>query len=367
MSTNQNKQSKNTYFMNLALNQAIHVLGNTKDNPAVGCVITKNDNVISAASTSFNGRPHAEQNAINFLNQNISNSNVYITLEPCSNYGKTNPCVKKLINKKVGKIFFSVKDPDPRSYNKSLRQFKKKKIKVNIGICSDKINDFYKSYFKYKKNDLPFVTAKIAISKDFYTYDKRKKWITNIYSRGRVHLMRSNHDCVISSSQTIVKDNSLLTCRIKGLEKRSPARVILDGKLKISLKSKILRDAFKYQTFVFYNKFNKKKIDILNNLKVKTYKIHNNAKGNLNLKSVLVKTKSLGFSRIFLETGINLTASFLKDNLVNDLKIFISNKKLGNNGNLNIKRHLNLLLKNKKKTIEKVNLLGNKLISYKLK
>ena len=78
-----------------------------------------------------------------------------------------------------------------------------------------------------------------------------------------------------------------------------------------------------------------------------------NAKGNLNLKSVLVKTKSLGFSRIFLETGINLTASFLKDNLVNDLKIFISNKKLGNNGNLNIKKHLNLLLKNKKKNNRK--------------
>jgi len=367
MSTNQSKQTDNSYFMNLALKQAHRVLGNTKNNPAVGCVITKNGQLISAASTSLNGRPHAEHNAINFSNHDLTNSNIYITLEPCSNYGKTHPCVKKIINNKIKKVFFSVKDPDVRSYNKSQKQFKKKGVKVNIGICSHKLNDFYNSYFKSKTNNLPFVTAKIATSKDFFTLNKKNKWITNIYSRGRVHLMRSYHDCIISSYKTLSRDNSLLTCRIKGLENRSPTRIILDSKLKISLKSKILKDAIKYPTFIFYNKFNEKKINLLKKLKVKTFKISNNFNGDLNLKSALIKIKNLGFSRIFLEVGANLISSFLNDNLVDDFKIFISSKKLGKNGKINIKKHLNIFLKDKKKTIEKVNLLGDKLISYKLK
>ena len=95
---------------------------------------------------------------------------------------------------------------------------------------SNETNSFYKSYFKSKKVYLPFVTCKLAVSKDFFTINKKKKWITNKFSRGRVHLMRSNHDCIMTSCKTIIKDNPILTCRINGLENRSPSRIILDNK-----------------------------------------------------------------------------------------------------------------------------------------
>ena len=140
--------------MNLALIQAKKILGNTRKNPAVGCVIVKNNCVISAAHTSFNGRPHAEKNAIDISGRNIKNSELYVTLEPCSHYGKTFPCVKAIIEIKIKKVFFSIKDPDIRSYNKSTEKLVENNIITKSGISSREIKKFYKSYFKYKSNNL---------------------------------------------------------------------------------------------------------------------------------------------------------------------------------------------------------------------
>ena len=130
MSTNQNKNRKDTFFMNLALKQAMINLGNTKENPSVGCVITKNNHVISVGHTGINGRPHAESNAINNCNERLFNSRLYVTLEPCSHFGKTPPCINKIINKNITKVYFSINDPDIRSFNKS----SKKLNKFNIGV-----------------------------------------------------------------------------------------------------------------------------------------------------------------------------------------------------------------------------------------
>ena len=352
MFINQNKNQNNLYFMRLALEQAKRTLGNTKDNPAVGCVITKNNTLISAGYTSLSGRPHAEHNAINFSKIDLNNSTLYATLEPCSHYGKTSPCVKKIINNKIKKVFFSIKDPDPRSFNKSAKHFKKKRITFNTGIHSKEISNFYRSYLIYKIKKLPFVTCKLAASKDFFTINKKKKWITNLYSRSRVHLMRSYHDCVMTSSETIIKDNPLLSCRVAGLEKRSPSKIILDNKLRIPINSRIIKDNSKYNTIIFYNKINRKKIKSLN---------------NLDLEKILIKTKDLGFSRIFLESGIKLSTSFFKMNLVNDFKIFISNIEIKKRGHGSVKSYFKSFLRYKRKKIEKVNLFGEKLISYKIK
>jgi diaminohydroxyphosphoribosylaminopyrimidine deaminase/5-amino-6-(5-phosphoribosylamino)uracil reductase len=231
--------------MKLALQQALKTLGNTGSNPAVGCVITKKNYVVGAGFTSKSGRPHAEYNAIHFCKSNLKNSDLYVTLEPCSHYGKTPPCVNIIAKKKIKKVYFSIKDPDPRSYNKSKKKFKKNKIQTRNGILSSEIKNFYASYIKTKKNELPFVTAKMAISKDFYTNNIKNRWITNNYSRGRVHLMRSNHDCILTSVQTVIADNSNLTCRVKGLEKNSPLRIILDKNLHIPINSNIIKSSHK--------------------------------------------------------------------------------------------------------------------------
>ena len=366
MSTKLSRFNKNSYFMNLALNQAKINLGNTKENPSVGCVIVKNDNIIGLGHTSINGRPHAEYNAINFNKCSKKNSSLYSTLEPCSNFGKTPPCVKSIIKNKIKKVFFSINDPDKRSFNKCKNSLNKEGLKVFKSILSKEINYFYRSYVKSKKNHFPFVTCKIAISKDFYTINTKKKWITNNYSRGRVHLMRSQHDCIVTSSKTINDDNPSLNCRIEGLQRRSPSILIIDKNLKIKINSKVIKKGKKIQTIIFYNKDNKNKIKLLKSLKIKTYKISLDEDNSLDLQAFLVKAKILGFSRIFLEAGSSLTLSFLKRKLIDDLKIFISNKNIGKDGLSNIKKKLFFFLNNKKGLEEKVNLFGEKLISYKL-
>ena len=353
--------------MKLALLQAHKNLGNTKKNPSVGCVIVKNDCIISAGCTGINGRPHAEQNAITYSKNNIVDSDLYVTLEPCSHYGRTPPCVETIIRNKIKRVFFSLQDPDSRSYNKSTKQFKKNNIRVQNGILGSYIKNFYKSYFKYKENILPFVTAKMAISKDFYTKNKKKKWITNKFSRGRVHLMRSYHDCILTSVNTIIMDNPRLTCRIHGLEDNSPSRIILDKKLKIPTTSNIVKSAKKYRTILFFNKTSQKKIKVLKSLKIKLVKTSLNEDGNFDLENILVKVKLLGFSRIFLESGLNLTTSFLKKGLVNDFQLFISSKNIRKNGNNSFRKNMKFFLRSRKFTTEKVNLLGDKLISYSVK
>ena len=353
--------------MRLALMEAYKAVGNTKTNPAVGCVVVRNDCIISAARTSKNGTPHAEHNAIKLCKGNVKNAKLYVTLEPCSHYGKTAPCVSTIIKSKIKKVFFSIKDPDPRSFNKSSSQFKRKNIVVKDGIYSEEVNNFYRSYLKYKKDDLPFVTSKLAISKDFYTSNVKKKWLTNKYSRGRVHLMRSEHDCILTSARTIVDDNPILNCRIKGLEHDSPCKIILDKNLITPTKSRIIKKTKNYNTLIFYNRGAKKKIKIFKRHKIKLIKTKLNIDGNFDLRSLLIKIKKIGYPRIFLECGVNLTSKFLSNNLVDDFHLFISNHKIRKNGYNSFKKNMSLFLKNKKTATKNINLLGDKLISYNIK
>ncbi len=353
--------------MSLALKQANFTLGNTKDNPSVGCVIVKNNNVIGAGFTSINGRPHAEHNALKSAIKNLKGSDLYVTLEPCSNYGKTSPCINKIIKKRINKVFFSIYDPDKRSFKLSVKKLKKNNISSKVGTLSKETNSFYRSYIKLKSDNFPFVTCKLALSKDYFSIHKKKKWLTNRFSRGRVHLMRSNHDCILTSSNTVITDNPQFTCRIDGLLKRSPARVLLDRNLKIKITSKIIQEAKYHKTIIFYNRKNVKKLKLLKKFKVKTFQIILDKTGNLDLKTSLMKIKKLGFSRIFLESGIKLIKNFLKKKLVDDLKIFISNKSININGEGKFKKDLFIFIKRKKSIVEKVNLFGDKLLTYNLK
>ena len=353
--------------MSLALKQAKINLGNTSVNPSVGCVVVKNNCVISSGKTSKNGRPHAEFNVIYKNKRNFSNSDLYVTLEPCSHTGKTPPCVNLIKNKKIKRVFFSIFDPDIRSYNKAINFFKENKIIVKKGALSNEVNKHYNSYIKFKNEDLPFVTAKIAVSKDMYTVSKKKKLITNELSRGRVHLMRSRHDCIITSVKSIIADNSKLNCRIKGLENTSPVRIILDKNLSIPVKSFIIKSSKEIKTIIFYNKGSSQKIIFLKKKKIKLIKFPLDKNLNFNLKNVLIKIKSFGYSRVFVESGLKLLSSFFKGNLVDNFHLFISNKNLnsfGKNSFLSIKKEF--LIK-KINFLAGVNLNGDKLISYTLK
>ena len=219
------------YYLDLAYQLAEKNLGKTGLNPSVGAVVVKDDSVISSGITSYKGRPHAEFNALSKI-KNFAGASLYTSLEPCVHYGKTPPCTDIISKKKIKKVYFGSYDPDIRSYKKAKSTLMKKGIVVKK-IKSNDYKNFYKSYFVNKNFNIPFVSAKIALSNDFLSINSKKKWITNESSRKIVHFLRSRYDCILSTSKTINLDNSLLNCRIDGLDKFKPDLFIIDLNLKL--------------------------------------------------------------------------------------------------------------------------------------
>ena len=168
--------------MKLALKIARVRKGLTGSNPSVGCLIVKDNRIISIGQTGYNGRPHAEYNAIEDSNETLMGSKMYVTLEPCNHYGKTPPCTKKIIKSGINEIIYSMNDIDKRVKGKSFKILSKYKIKVKRGLLKDEAKKLYDSYIKNRLKKLPFVTAKIAISKNKIIYTKGIKRITNKYS-----------------------------------------------------------------------------------------------------------------------------------------------------------------------------------------
>ena len=320
------------FFLELAFQLAEKNLGQTGQNPSVGSIVVNNNTVISSGATSVTGRPHAEFNALDKI-KNAKGATLFTTLEPCAHQGKTAPCTNIIIKKKIKKVYYAFEDPDKRTYKKAKKILLKKGIIAKL-IRSKKYKNFYKSYFINKKFNIPFISAKIAISKDFFTINKKDKWITNIFSRKIAHLIRSRHDGLLSTSKSINYDNSLLNCRINGLDNYKPALFIIDLNLKLKknlLLNKILK---KRITYLITYKSNIKKAQIY---KKKGYKIIliTSLKNKIDFILLFKKLYKMGYSRVLVESGLSFFNTLIKNGLINELYIFKSNKKLRKNGKNN--------------------------------
>ena len=353
MSTKKDKFSqKDKKFMSLALSLASARHGLTGENPSVGCVIVKNDEVISIGQTSYNGRPHAEYNAIKDSNEALEGSTMYVTLEPCNHFGQTPPCTKEIIKNKIGKIIYSVDDVDEKVKGKSLKILKSKNIIVKKGLLHEEITDFYKTYFFNRKNKIPYVTGKIAMSKNYLIYSKGAKKITDIHSDKLTHFLRYKNDSLMISYKTLNQDNPKLDCRLRGLNKFSPKRIILDNNLETNINSHIFRTANKTNTIIFYNNVNKKKITLFKKKGIQLIKSNLIKNSYFDLKLVLKKLYKIGIRNILVEGGDDLSSSFLKNKLFNEFYLFKSQKNLSKlvaYKDFNCFKYLSQNYKNKKK------------------
>ena len=355
-------KSKNSYFLSLAFEQAKINLGSTKDNPSVGCIIERNGSVISSGRTSINGRPHAEFNALK-KKYNFKKANLYVTLEPCSHYGKTAPCTKIIKEKGISKVYFSLFDSDSRSKKKSKEILQKNKILVKDSILKDYGQKFYESYYLQHSPHLPLIDGKIAISKDYLTKNIKKKWITHIESRRRSQYIRSTYNCIISTSKSINEDNSMLDCRLSGLEKRSPDLIILDRMLKIKKKLKLYKSIKNRKIILCTSSNNKNKISYLKSKGIKFIKI-NSLKNRDDFSELFFLLKKKGYSRIFVEAGLTFINFLIKNKFLKNIYIFKSNKNLKRNG-INYSSP-NIIKKIYLQNLVKVNLFGDKLYKEKL-
>ncbi len=346
------------FFSNLAFNLARKNLGRTGRNPSVGCVVVKNNSVISSGYTSMNGRPHAEFNALN-KKLNFKGSDLYVTLEPCTHYGLTPPCTNLIKQKKINKIFYNFNDPDKRTHKKANKVLKKI---TKINKIEQHNKDFYESYFLNQNKKFPLIDAKLAISKDYYSISKNSRWISNFKSRQVAHLIRSQYDCIVSTSYSINKDNSMLNCRIDGLDNYKPDLIIIDRKLKLKKNLKLFNLSRQRKIFIVTLSSNKKKLSFFMKKKIKIIKIEK-LKSKNDFKILFKKIFKIGKGRVLIESGLIFLNVLLKFKLINNLYLFKSNEILGNKGSNNTS--ISFINKLKLNNRIKVNLNDNKL--YRLK
>ena len=349
-------------FLNIAFNLAKINLGKTKSNPSVGCVVVKDGSIISSGYTSINGRPHAEVNALN-KKLDFRNSEIFITMEPCTHYGLTPPCTNIIKKKGIKKVYFAFNDVDTRTAKKSFFVLKKYKIKI---FKKKKINynNFYQSYFLNKIYNLPLIDAKIAISKDYYTINKKHEWITNYYSRNRGHLIRSRYDSIISTSKSINEDNSLLNCRLNGFDNNKPDLIIIDLQLKIKTSLDLFNLSKKRKIIIVTSVVKNKKNSYLKKRGVKFINVKSLDNKN-DFLYLFTALKKKGYNRILVESGLIFLNELLKNKLIFNLYLFKSSIKLGKNGlnNTSVTQLKMLKLFNK----IKVNLDGEELYKVKIK
>jgi len=307
--------------------------GNVSPNPLVGCVIIKDNRIIGAGYHQKFGEDHAEINAINSSAESLEGSTLYVNLEPCSHFGKTPPCVDRIIKEKVKRVIIGTLDINPLVSGNGVKALKKAGIEVKVGILEKECIELNKFFFKFITNMLPYVTLKAAQTLDGMIADKNNysEWISSSESRKYVHWLRARYDAVLIGSETARIDNPKLTVRM--VEGRNPYRVVLDSSLKLKSDLNLFKSNSDNKTIVITSEKNKsklKKINQLEKLGVKVLFAKSDTYGRIKLKSVLKEIVKLQISSILVEGGSKIYSSFLKEKLFDDIFLFVSPKILGN-------------------------------------
>ena len=218
--------------MKKALALAKLSLGLSSPNPPVGAVIVKDGKIVGEGFTQQIGGDHAEIVALAKAGDSAQGGNMYVTMEPCSHYGRTPPCSDALIKAGIRRVFMAVTDPNPQVNGKGNTMLKQAGVETNIGSLSEEARDHYQAYFKYIKTGKPLLVAKYAMTLDgkIATKSGDSKWVTGERSRAIVHRIRSQMDAIITAPGTIRVDDPLLTARdSQGIPlSRQPLRIVVD-------------------------------------------------------------------------------------------------------------------------------------------
>ncbi|MCH7807175.1 MAG: bifunctional diaminohydroxyphosphoribosylaminopyrimidine deaminase/5-amino-6-(5-phosphoribosylamino)uracil reductase RibD [Proteobacteria bacterium] len=304
--------------MAAALRLAGDGLGRVWPNPAVGCLIIKDDKTVGRGWTQPGGRPHAEFEALQMAGAKAKGATAYVTLEPCAHQGETRSCARLLARAEVKRVIYSVSDPDPRTAGKGAEIMKKAGVQVDYGLLEEEAKALNKGYFLKQTEGRPLVAMKLATSKDgkIAKAEGVETCITGRQAREYSHRLRASHDAILVGIGTVLADDPDLTCRLPDKDVTSPVRIVLDTKLKIPLDSRLVQSAHEVPVWVVTEQTEippeliEKGVEIVsvNNIK--------------NIKQVLELIAQKGITRLLVEGGSGVNASFLKSGLVDDVYWF---------------------------------------------
>jgi diaminohydroxyphosphoribosylaminopyrimidine deaminase/5-amino-6-(5-phosphoribosylamino)uracil reductase len=314
-------------FLNLALNSSKKNIGLTGSNPSVGCVLVKDGSIISIGVTQRGGTPHSENIAINKAvnkSSKIEESTLYVSLEPCSHFGKTPPCTDLIIKSKISRVVIAATDPDKRVNGLGIEKLRQAGIKVEVGLLEEQAKQVNQGFFTAKTLHRPFITLKLATSLDEKIAQKNghSKWITCEKSRQYSHYLRAKNDAILVGANTVKQDNPMLNCRIAGLEDYSPKRIIISSNLDIDLSRQLIKTANQIPTIIATNNQNNQQFTNLG-VKIINFKTLNN------LAEELCK---IGINNLLIEGGGKTATAFLKANLIDKIIWIKSNKTIGPDG-----------------------------------
>jgi diaminohydroxyphosphoribosylaminopyrimidine deaminase/5-amino-6-(5-phosphoribosylamino)uracil reductase len=308
--------------MRAALTLARRGLGNTWPNPAVGCIIVKDGRIVGRGWTQKGGRPHAETEALARVGAAARGATVYVSLEPCSHHGKTPPCAEALIAAGVARVVAAVEDPDPRVSGRGLARLREAGIAVETGICTAEAGELNAGFFTRVRHGRPLATLKLATSLDgrIATATGESRWITGPAARERAHLLRATHDALLVGTGTALADDPQLTCRLPGLETRSPVRIVLDRLLRLPARLRLFTEDARALTWVVA--LASSNLDRQAELATSGIKIIAAAPdhaGNIDLAALLRQLGDEGLTRLLVEGGGQLAAALLRQGFVDRL------------------------------------------------
>lgn len=321
-------------WMKLALREAARGAGYVSPNPMVGCAIVSSEGkLLSKGYHERYGEAHAEVNAIAAIKNehDLIDATVYVTLEPCSHYGKTPPCALALAELPIKRVVVAMIDPNPKVSGKGIEMLRANSIQVDVGLMKDEATRLNEFFLTYITTGRPFVTLKLAQTLDAYTAapDGMSQWITGEASRARVHEWRSVYDAVMIGRETALADNPSLNVRL--VEGRAPKRIVIDGEGTLPRHLNLFSDALEAKTITIGWKAQADPLlslldaDAFSGQTIQVGK----HEGHTDLSEALDRIGALRISSVLVESGGTLATALLKRRLVDKVHVFVAPKFLG--------------------------------------
>lgn len=322
--------------MRAALALAGRGLGRVWPNPAVGCVLVDvQGRTVGRGWTQPGGRPHAETEALARAGAAAKGATAYVTLEPCAHHGKTPPCADALIEAGVARVVAATEDPDPRVKGGGLGRLRAAGVAVECGLLREEAEALNAGYMMRQRDGRPLVTLKLATTLDgrIATHTGESRWITGDSARARGHLMRARHDAIMVGIGTALADNPSLTCRLPGLEDRSPVRIVVDARLHLSLTSNLVATAARTPTWLVTVPGNDAdRLQAFEDCGVKIIEIRRAADGYPDPAAMFQALGEAGLTRVLVEGGGHLAACLIRADLVDRLRWFRAAGIMGGDG-----------------------------------
>lgn len=319
------------YFMNIALELAATASGKTNPNPLVGAVIVKEGMIVGSGLHRKAGEPHAEVHAFRMAGDHAKDATLYVTLEPCSHFGKTPPCAELVKNSGVKRVVIAMQDPNPLVAGRGIRILQEAGIEVEVGVLEQEALRLNERFIHNMLTGTPFVLSKIAMTLDgkLATHNGHSKWITGSEARESVHHIRNEVDGIMVGIGTVLADNPQLTTRLPESEGgKNPIRVILDTKLRIPLDAKVTMTQEAQTWIVTSEDADGQKMALLKEkgLEIITAPV---SESGLDLRVILTELFKRGLTHILLEGGSELNGAFLKAGLINKFLVYVAPKLIG--------------------------------------